>query len=56
MAGGFSSGLAGLIIIQMPDGRLEHFDWLGYIVVAVALVSLALMFQLHKQVPEAAPR
>jgi predicted MFS family arabinose efflux permease len=56
MAGGFSSGLAGLIIVQMPDGRLEHFDWLGYIVVAVALVSLALMYLVHKQVPEPAPR
>jgi predicted MFS family arabinose efflux permease len=56
MAGGISSGLAGLIIVQMPDGRLEHFDLLGYIVVAVVLVSLALMYLLHKQVPEAAPR
>ena len=47
---------AGLIVVQMPGGRLEHFDWVGYIVVAVALVSLVLMYLLHKQVPEAAPR
>lgn len=52
MAGGISSGIAGLIIVQIPDGPLEHFDWLGYIVVAVALVSLTLMYSLHKQVPE----
>jgi len=53
LAGGISAGIAGLIIVQMPDGRLEHFDWLGYIVVAVALVTLALMYFLHKQVLEA---
>ena len=56
LAGGISAGLAGLIIVQMSDGRLEHFDWLGYIVVAVSLVSVVLMYLLHKQVPELAPR
>ncbi|MBS0417918.1 MAG: MFS transporter [Proteobacteria bacterium] len=52
LAGGISAGAAGLIIVQQPAGRLEHFDWLGYIVVAVSLVSLVLMNLLHKQVPE----
>jgi predicted MFS family arabinose efflux permease len=56
MAGGISAGVAGLIIVQMPGGPLQHFDWVGYIVVAVSLVSLVLMYLLHKQVPEAAPR
>jgi predicted MFS family arabinose efflux permease len=56
LAGGVSSGVAGLIIVQMPDGRLEHFDWIGYVVVAVALVSLVLMYRVHEQVPEVAPR
>ena len=51
MAGGISAGVAGLIIIQMPNGVLQHFDWLGYIVTAVALVSVGLMYFLHKQVP-----
>jgi predicted MFS family arabinose efflux permease len=55
LAGGISSGVAGLIIVQMPDGHLEHFDWIGYVVVAVALVSVVLMYFLHKQVPEVAP-
>jgi predicted MFS family arabinose efflux permease len=56
LAGGISASVAGLIIVQMPTGRLEHFDWIGYIVVAVALVSLVLMYFLHRQVPEVAPR
>jgi len=52
MAGGISAGLAGWIIVQMPNGILEHFDWLGYIVTSVALVSVVLMYLLHKQIPE----
>lgn len=51
-AGGVSSAVAGLVIVQMPNGALEHFNWLGYIVMAIALVSLVLMYFLHKQVPE----
>ena len=35
-----------------PDGSLRHFNWLGYIVMAIALVSLTLMYFVHKQVPE----
>ena len=56
LAGGISASVAGLIIVQTPTGRLDHFDWIGYIVVAVALVSLVLMYLLHRQVPEVAPR
>jgi len=56
LAGGISSGVAGLIIVQMADGHLEHFDWLGYIVVAISPTSLVLMYFLHKQVPEVATR
>ena len=52
MAGGISAGVAGLILIQMPNGVLQHFDWLGYIVTSVALVSVVLMYLLHKQIPE----
>jgi Na+/melibiose symporter-like transporter len=51
-AGGVSSAVAGLVIVQMPNGALGHFNWLGYIVMAIALVSLVLMYFLHKQVPE----
>lgn len=56
LAGGISASAAGLIIVQMPSGHLEHFDRVGYIVVAVALLSLVLMYFLHRQVPEVAPR
>jgi predicted MFS family arabinose efflux permease len=54
--GGVSASVAGWLIIQRPDGSLAHFDWLGYVVMAIALVTLALMYRVHKQVLEAASR
>lgn len=55
-AGGVSAAVAGLVIIQLPSGALQHFNWLGYIVVAIAMVSVALMYFVHKQVPEQTSR
>ena len=54
-AGGVSAGVAGLLIVQKPDGSLAHFDWVGYLVMAISLLSIALMYRVHKQVPETAP-
>ena len=54
VAGGVSAAVAGAVIIQMPSGALSHFNWLGDIVMAVALVSLVLMYFVHRQVPEPA--
>jgi predicted MFS family arabinose efflux permease len=51
-AGGVSAAVAGLVLTQVPGGPLEHFDWLGYIVMTIALLSVALMYLVHKQVPE----
>jgi predicted MFS family arabinose efflux permease len=55
LAGGVSAAVAGWLLVQRPDGSLGHFDWLGYVVMAIALVTVALMFRVHKQVPEATP-
>jgi predicted MFS family arabinose efflux permease len=52
LAGGVSSAVAGLVMVQQPNGGLEHFDWLGYIVMSIALISLVLMYFVHKIVPE----
>ena len=56
VAGGVSASVAGAVIVEAPNGRLSHFNWLGYIVMAVSLVSLVLMYFVHKAVPEPAPR
>jgi predicted MFS family arabinose efflux permease len=55
LAGGLSAAVAGWLIVQRPDGTLAHFDWLGYVVVTITLLSLALMYRVHKQVSEARP-
>ena len=55
-AGGVSAAVAGWLIIQRPDGSLAHFDWLGYVVMAITLLTFVLMYRVHKQVREAVPR
>jgi predicted MFS family arabinose efflux permease len=52
VAGGVSAAIAGTVIIAAPSGALQHFNWLGYIVMTVALLSLTLMYFVHKAVPE----
>lgn len=56
IAGGVSAAVAGAIVVQKANGSLGHFNWLGYIVMLVALVSLSLMYIVHKAVPEPLPR
>lgn len=55
-AGGVSAAIAGLVISQAPNGSLIHFDWLGYLVMSIAVVTIFLMYFLHRQVPEPALR
>ena len=55
-AGAASAAVAGWLIVQRPNGSLGHFDWLGYLVMAISLVTVALMYLVHKQVSEAAPK
>jgi predicted MFS family arabinose efflux permease len=52
VAGGVSAAVAGAVIVQTPSGALGHFNWIGYIVMSVAMVSLLLMYFVHRQVPE----
>ena len=56
VAGGVSAGIAGAVIAQGADGHLTHFNWLGYIVIMVALTTMTLMYFVHQAVPEPAPR
>ena len=48
LAGGVASVIAGHIVMLAPDGKLQHFDVVGYIVVATSLVSLALLWRLQR--------
>ena len=51
-AGAVSASIAGAVIIEQPNGALTHFNWLGYIVIGIVLVTVSLMYFLHKSVPE----
>jgi predicted MFS family arabinose efflux permease len=51
-SGGIASVVAGMIVARASTGQLEHFNRLGYIVMGTALVSLILMYFIHRAVPE----
>ncbi|HZL21183.1 MAG TPA: MFS transporter [Polyangia bacterium] len=46
-SGGVASSLAGLIVVQEPDGRLLHYDLLGYVVMGAMTLVIALMYPIH---------
>jgi predicted MFS family arabinose efflux permease len=50
LSGGLASLLAGHIVTQAPDGRLEHFPNVGYVVVGTTLLALGLVWNIQKQV------
>src|SRR5580698_800459 len=47
-AGGMASAVAGLVVVQTSSGRLEHYDWLGFIVAAAMLATMGLMYSIQK--------
>lgn len=47
VAGGVAAVIAGSIVHKTASGKLEHFDTLGYILIATALVNLVLMYYLN---------
>jgi predicted MFS family arabinose efflux permease len=51
-AGGAASVLAGQIVTQSSSGRLEHFNYLGFVLIATVLVTVAMMYFIHRRVPE----
>jgi predicted MFS family arabinose efflux permease len=56
LSGGLGSVAAAAIISQQPDGSLIHFDRIGYVVVASAIVSLVAMYFVQKEVADRAGR
>ena len=51
-SGGVAAGVAGLIVVQSPSGRLEHYELLGWVVAAVMGLTVLLMFNVHRIVRE----
>jgi predicted MFS family arabinose efflux permease len=52
ISGGVAAALAGYIVIEHADGTLGRFDVLGDVVVGAVVITLVLMYLIHKKVPE----
>jgi predicted MFS family arabinose efflux permease len=50
ISGGVAAGCGGLIVSQDAQGRLLHYDLLGYVVVAAMLVAIGLLYRIHLDV------
>jgi len=50
MSGGIAAFIAGLIVTEGPNGHLEHFNILGYILVGTALITTIQMYGINKRV------
>ncbi|RAJ96003.1 putative MFS family arabinose efflux permease [Larkinella arboricola] len=50
ISGGIASLVAGMIVVQSASGRLERYDWLGYIVAATMLVTIVMMYSINQYV------
>ncbi|MBC7661129.1 MAG: hypothetical protein H7249_15635 [Chitinophagaceae bacterium] len=48
ISGGIAAALAGLIVVQNPDGSLGHFEILGYVIVGSTLVTMFMMTVIHR--------
>jgi predicted MFS family arabinose efflux permease len=53
-SGGIAAAVGGLIVTLGPDGTLEHFDVLGYVLVASTLISLSMMYLISRRIEPAA--
>lgn len=46
VSGGLASMLAGLIVAEGANGRIEHFDTLGFVMAGTVLVTIAMMYHI----------
>jgi predicted MFS family arabinose efflux permease len=52
LSGGVASLLAGLIVEEGVGGRIEHFENLGFVVIGTSLITLFMMYKIHRLIPE----
>ncbi len=52
VSGGVAAVIAGSLVAEGADGRLEHFPRLGYVVVGASLITLFFMYKIHRAIPE----
>jgi predicted MFS family arabinose efflux permease len=54
ISGGVAAAVAGLIVKEAPSGAIEHFDIVGYVLVATTLVSAVMMYFINRRVEASA--
>jgi predicted MFS family arabinose efflux permease len=50
VSGGVAAVVAGLIVVQTPEGPLLHFDIVGYVLVCSTLATLAMMYFIDRRI------
>ncbi len=55
VSGGIASVVAGHIVTQAADGRIEHFPTVGYVVVGTTLLAIGLVWNIQRQVHASTP-
>jgi len=50
VSGGLASLVAGHIVTQAADGRIEHFPQVGFVVVGTTLLAIGLVWRIQRQI------
>ena len=50
ISGGIGSAVAGLIVVQTSSGLIQHYDILGYVVIAAMVITIIMMRLVNKMV------
>ena len=50
LAGGLAAFVAGLIVVEAPNGHIEHYDTLGFVVMGAMLATIVMMYPINKTV------
>lgn len=53
ISGGLATALAGVIVVQNPQGILNRYDLLGYVVAVSTLVTISMMYFINRSVESA---
>lgn len=54
VSGGIASAVAGMIVVQRPDGFVEHYPLLGWVVIGSMIISALLMIVIDRLVKKRA--
>ena len=47
ISGGIATFIAGKIVVETADGKLEHYDTLGYVVIGAMIITIIMMYSIH---------